>query len=97
MKSIPRGTLKPDSRSRACACNCSASAGPGAAPAAAKDESAIPALAAGDRVLHDAYGLGTVTDVVGEGRRAVAHVDFGDGAVKKLMLRYAPLEKLDVG
>lgn len=63
---------------------------------AEKDEAAIPALAAGDRVLHDSYGLGTVLEVTGQGRRAVANVDFGDGAVKKLMLRYAPLTKLEV-
>ncbi len=52
-------------------------------------------LKAGDRVTHDAFGLGTVLRVEGEGERAVAHVDFGgDSGVKRLLLRYAPVEKL---
>ncbi|MGV1030342.1 MAG: 3'-5' exonuclease, partial [Dermatophilaceae bacterium] len=52
-------------------------------------------LKAGDRVTHDAFGLGTVLRVEGEGERAMAHVDFGkDEGVKRLLLRYAPLEKL---
>ncbi|WP_083603318.1 DNA helicase PcrA [Bowdeniella nasicola] len=68
----------------------------GAVRATEKDEETIPSLEAGVRVLHDSYGLGTVLEVTGQGWRAVASVDFGDGAVKKLMLRYAPLTKLDV-
>ncbi len=53
------------------------------------------ALHAGDRVTHDAFGLGTVLRVEGEGERALAHVDFGgDVGVKRLLLRYAPVEKL---
>ncbi len=52
-------------------------------------------LKAGDRVTHDAFGLGTVLRVEGEGERAMAHVDFGaDDGVKRLLLRYAPVEKL---
>ncbi|MEI2766824.1 MAG: DNA helicase PcrA [Dermatophilaceae bacterium] len=55
----------------------------------------IPALAPGDRVTHDAFGLGTVVRVEGQGERTVAHVDFGASTgVKPLLLRYAPLEKL---
>ena len=54
----------------------------------------IPALKAGDRVSHDSFGLGTVVRVEGEGDRAMAHVDFGGAQVKRLLLRYAPLEKL---
>jgi DNA helicase II / ATP-dependent DNA helicase PcrA len=52
-------------------------------------------LRSGDRVSHDSFGLGTVVRVEGEGERAMAHVDFGvDTGVKRLLLRYAPLEKL---
>ncbi|SES47209.1 ATP-dependent DNA helicase PcrA [Pedococcus cremeus] len=52
-------------------------------------------LDAGDRVTHDSFGLGTVVRVEGEGDKAMAHVDFGaDTGVKRLLLRYAPLEKL---
>ncbi|MBT0767923.1 DNA helicase PcrA [Kineosporia sp. J2-2] len=50
-------------------------------------------LAPGDRVTHDSFGLGRVVEVVGEGDKTVAHIDFGEG-VKRLLLRYAPVEKL---
>ncbi|WP_426498981.1 DNA helicase PcrA [Streptomyces sp. D54] len=51
-------------------------------------------LVAGDRVTHDQFGLGTVTAVEGFGDQAKATVDFGDERPKKLLLRYAPVEKL---
>ena len=51
-------------------------------------------LVAGDRVTHDQFGLGTVTAVEGIGDQAKATVDFGDERPKKLLLRYAPVEKL---
>ncbi|GAB76845.1 DNA helicase PcrA [Austwickia chelonae] len=51
-------------------------------------------LSAGDRVTHDSFGLGKVVRVEGEGDKTVAHVDFGGDQVKRLLLRYAPLEKL---
>lgn len=52
------------------------------------------ALVVGDRVTHDQFGLGTVTAVEGIGDQAKATVDFGDERPKKLLLRYAPVEKL---
>jgi DNA helicase-2/ATP-dependent DNA helicase PcrA len=56
---------------------------------------AIPALAAGDRVSHDAWGMGTVVDTRGSGDGAQAQIDFGGSTgVKWLMLRYAPVVKL---
>lgn len=51
-------------------------------------------LVAGDRVTHDQFGLGTVTAVEGVGDQAKATVDFGDERPKKLLLRYAPVEKI---
>jgi DNA helicase-2/ATP-dependent DNA helicase PcrA len=52
-------------------------------------------LKTGDRVSHDSFGLGTVVRVEGEADKAMAHVDFGtDTGVKRLLLRYAPLERL---
>src|SRR6478609_9648737 len=55
----------------------------------------VIALKDGDRVTHDSFGLGTVVRVEGEGDKAMAHVDFGgDAGVKRLLLRYAPVEKL---
>ncbi|HET7174273.1 MAG TPA: DNA helicase PcrA [Nocardioidaceae bacterium] len=54
----------------------------------------VPVLAPGDRVLHDSFGLGDVVAVEGAGDRAVASVDFGSLGVKRLLLRYSPVEKL---
>jgi DNA helicase-2/ATP-dependent DNA helicase PcrA len=51
-------------------------------------------LEPGDRVSHDAFGLGTVVAVEGSGERAIASVDFRSEGVKRLLLRYAPVEKL---
>jgi DNA helicase-2/ATP-dependent DNA helicase PcrA len=52
-------------------------------------------LKSGDRVSHDSFGLGTVVRVEGEADKVMAHVDFGtETGVKRLLLRYAPLEKL---
>jgi DNA helicase-2/ATP-dependent DNA helicase PcrA len=53
----------------------------------------VPALAVGDRVNHQRYGIGRVTQVEGYGARAQAQVDFGD-QVMWIVLRHAPLEKL---
>ena len=53
------------------------------------------ALKVGDRVSHDSFGLGTVTRIDGADDRTQVHVDFGgEAGVKRLLLRYAPLEKL---
>ncbi|WP_406392751.1 DNA helicase PcrA [Streptomyces sp. NBC_00887] len=54
----------------------------------------VATLVVGDRVTHDQFGLGTVTAVEGFGDQAKATVDFGDERPKKLLLRYAPVEKL---
>ncbi|GGP90705.1 DNA helicase PcrA [Streptomyces roseolilacinus] len=54
----------------------------------------VIALTVGDRVTHDQFGLGTVTALAGSGGDAQATIDFGDGKPKRLLLRYAPVEKL---
>jgi DNA helicase II / ATP-dependent DNA helicase PcrA len=55
----------------------------------------VPSLSPGDRVNHDAYGLGTVLSVEGRGDDPEAKIDFGgDYGIKHLVLRYAPIEKL---
>jgi DNA helicase-2/ATP-dependent DNA helicase PcrA len=54
----------------------------------------IPSLSPGDRVTHDSFGLGTVVTLEGAGDNQVASVDFGADGVKRLLLRYAPLDKL---
>lgn len=62
-------------------------AGPGLRP--------MPQLAPGDRVNHDTFGFGLVVATAGMGDSAEATVDFGaDTGTKRLLLRYAPLEKL---
>ena len=62
--------------------------------AKAKASREIPSLAPGDRVLHDSFGMGSVVSLEGAGENAVASIDFGSGGVKRLLLRYAPVEKL---
>ncbi|WP_369364929.1 DNA helicase PcrA [Streptomyces sp. CG4] len=57
-------------------------------------EKPVVALAVGDRVTHDQFGLGTVVAVKGTGANAEATIDFGDTKPKRLLLRYAPVEKL---
>ncbi|MET8554010.1 DNA helicase PcrA [Streptomyces sp. NPDC004959] len=58
------------------------------------EEKPVVALAIGDRVTHDQFGLGTVVGVKGAGSNAEATVDFGGEKPKRLLLRYAPVEKL---
>ena len=48
----------------------------------------------GDRVSHDTFGLGSVVAVAGEGEKAEATINFGQYGEKRLLLRYAPVEKL---
>ena len=48
----------------------------------------------GDRVAHDTFGLGTVVKISGEGDRTEATINFGQLGEKRLLLRYAPVEKL---
>ena len=61
--------------------------------ATGKQSSAIE-LEIGDRVSHDTFGLGTVIAVSGEGDKAEATINFGSYGDKRLLLRYAPVDKL---
>lgn len=54
----------------------------------------VASLEPGDRVLHSSFGMGTVVAAAGSGNNATADVDFGSAGVKRLALRFAPLEKL---
>ncbi|WP_345264471.1 DNA helicase PcrA [Nocardioides nanhaiensis] len=74
--------------------NFSAAAARADAAAKAKPSRSIPSLHPGDRVLHDSFGMGTVVTLQGEGDKQVASIDFGSEGVKRLLLRYAPVEKL---
>jgi DNA helicase-2/ATP-dependent DNA helicase PcrA len=51
-------------------------------------------LAVGDRVSHDTFGMGTVIAVSGEGDKSEATINFGSYGDKRLLLRYAPVDKL---
>ncbi|WP_439938567.1 DNA helicase PcrA [Nocardia sp. N13] len=64
------------------------------AAAKAKPAREIPSLSPGDRVVHDSFGMGTVVAVDGVAEKSVASIDFGSEGVKRLLLRYAPVEKL---
>src|SRR4051795_2514244 len=74
--------------------NFSAAAARADALAKSKPARAVPTLSPGDRVQHDTFGLGTVVAVEGVAEKAVASIDFGSDGVKRLLLRYAPVEKL---
>ena len=63
-------------------------------PRATGKKSVAMDLAVGERVSHDTFGLGTVTALSGEGDRAEATINFGQYGEKRLLLRYAPVEKL---
>ncbi|MFC4010654.1 DNA helicase PcrA [Nonomuraea purpurea] len=74
----------------------SAATKPAARPAPAKSGGGrkVPSLTPGDRVSHDAFGLGTVVSVDGVAEKTKVKIDFGSGGEKTLLLAYAPLEKL---
>ena len=52
-------------------------------------------LAMGDRIRHDEYGEGRVNAVTGAGSKRVAHVTFDSVGERKLLVKLAPIEKLD--
>ena len=52
-------------------------------------------LRVGDDVAHEKFGEGVVLELVGDGDRTEAVVHFGSAGEKRLLLAWAPLEKLD--
>ncbi|WP_162131217.1 3'-5' exonuclease, partial [Solibacillus isronensis] len=54
----------------------------------------IIALTVGDKVAHGSFGEGVVLALEGAGDKTVAKVKFAE-AEKRLLLRYAPLSKVD--
>ncbi|MGO2605908.1 UvrD-helicase domain-containing protein [Brachybacterium tyrofermentans] len=68
------------------------SLGSGRKPTAVSD---LPQLAVGDRVTHDSFGMGSVTEIAGQGEKTQVEVQFRPPhGTKRLLLRYAPLTKL---
>lgn len=51
-------------------------------------------IAAGDRVRHDTWGPGRVMSISGAGERAEANILFDSAGTKRLLLCWAPLEKI---
>jgi ATP-dependent DNA helicase UvrD/PcrA len=74
--------------------NFSAAAARADAAEKSKPSRDVPSLVPGDRVAHDTFGMGTVVAVEGVAEKSVAAIDFGSEGVKRLLLRYAPVEKL---
>ncbi len=65
------------------------------------DEKQIPpaerrtlSLAVGDEVFHERWGRGVVTAVSGRGKNAEASVHFENEGTKRLLLAYAPLQRV---
>ncbi|MFJ9947095.1 DNA helicase PcrA [Kitasatospora sp. NPDC091207] len=88
------GSSRGASRGAAAAASPKAGWGQSARRSGAAVEREVVALAVGDRVTHDTFGLGTVVATAGVGEKAQATVDFGTEGRKQLLLRYAPVEKL---
>jgi DNA helicase-2/ATP-dependent DNA helicase PcrA len=51
-------------------------------------------LEIGNRVLHQTFGMGTVIALTGAGDKAEATINFGTYGDRRLLLRYAPVEKI---
>ncbi len=54
-----------------------------------------PDLKSGDKVVHEKFGKGIVIEVKGEGASREAAVVFDSSGLKKLLLEYAKLKKID--
>jgi len=52
-------------------------------------------LNAGDRIRHVDFGDGRVNQVTGEGTKRIAHVQFDTAGAKKLLIKIAPIEKIE--
>ncbi|GGE74133.1 DNA helicase PcrA [Nesterenkonia cremea] len=65
----------------------------GSAPQQVNPDREVPSLSPGDRVSHPKFGQGEVIAVEGAGLKTVAKVSFS-GQEKRLLLRYAPVEKV---
>jgi DNA helicase-2/ATP-dependent DNA helicase PcrA len=68
-------------------------AGPAAGPGGARGAEHA-GLKIGDDVRHEKFGEGVIVDIEGAGDKAEATVNFPDVGEKRLLLSWAPLEKL---
>ena len=51
-------------------------------------------IQAGDRIMHKAWGEGTVVQLKGEGSEKIAVIAFENKGIKNVILGYAPIEKI---
>jgi DNA helicase-2/ATP-dependent DNA helicase PcrA len=51
-------------------------------------------LRIGDDVTHEKFGEGVILDLIGEGDKTEAVVQFRDAGEKRLLLAWAPLRKV---
>ena len=63
-------------------------------PVANMDDAEKPSLQVGDRIRHERFGVGTVTEISGSGADSKATVDFDSLGTKQLLLRYAHFVKI---
>jgi DNA helicase-2/ATP-dependent DNA helicase PcrA len=70
-------------------------AAPGSPPRRRDTDTPVISLSPGDRVRHERFGVGTVVTVSGVGDKSDAAIDFGEAGVKRLLLRYAPVERIE--
>ena len=52
-------------------------------------------LHVGDDVTHEKFGEGVILDVIGDGDKAEAVVRFRDAGEKRLLLAWAPLQRVN--
>ncbi|MCZ6535086.1 MAG: UvrD-helicase domain-containing protein [Chloroflexi bacterium] len=66
------------------------------APTLEREEETVPVFKTGDKVSHATFGEGLVVSYAGRGQDSEVTVAFSGGAgVKRLMVSYAPLEKVE--
>jgi DNA helicase-2/ATP-dependent DNA helicase PcrA len=66
----------------------------GSAPAGARGAESL-GIRVGDDVAHDKFGEGVVIELIGDGDKTEAVVNFPDVGEKRLLLAWAPLRKLE--
>jgi DNA helicase II / ATP-dependent DNA helicase PcrA len=64
------------------------------APAGARGAESL-GIRVGDDVAHEKFGEGVVIELIGDGDKTEAVVNFPDVGEKRLLLAWAPLQKLE--
>lgn len=59
-----------------------------------KKHAVTDTFAKGDKVRHKIWGIGTVLDVIGEGTNMQMKIQFPTKGVRQVVVKYAPLEKI---